>query len=46
MRNLKQKVDVYFDLQGDIEGQVIYYGMIGIMSFIMIGGTIGNIILK
>lgn len=44
MRNLKHKVDAYFDLEHDTEGQLIYYGMIGAFLFVMIGGTIGNII--
>lgn len=46
MRKLKNKVDVYFDLQGDTEGQFLYYGMIGIMLFTMVGGTLGNIFVK
>lgn len=43
MRNLKHKVDVYFDLDGDIEGQLLYYGCIGSMAFTMIVGTLGKI---
>ncbi|EJW14057.1 hypothetical protein M5X00_26440 [Paenibacillus alvei] len=43
MRNFKHKVDVYFDLDGNIEGQFLYYGAIGTMAFSMIVGTIGGI---
>lgn len=43
MRNLKQKVDMYFELDGNPSGQLLYYGMIGSMSLIMIAGTISNI---
>ncbi|WP_255305642.1 hypothetical protein [Paenibacillus sp. Mc5Re-14] len=40
----KNKIDVYFDLQGDTEGQLLYYGMIGVMVFVMVGGTLGNLL--
>ncbi|WP_179089092.1 hypothetical protein [Paenibacillus odorifer] len=43
MKSLKHKVDVYFDLQGDSEGQFLYYGMLGLMGFAVIAGTLGNI---
>ena len=42
---LKHNVDVWFDLDGDMEGQFLYYGMlsfavIGIMSMMM--ALVGN----
>ncbi|MGG4105181.1 hypothetical protein AAXB25_14790 [Paenibacillus lautus] len=44
MRQLKNKLDLYFDLQGDIEGQLLYYGLLGLMLFAMVGGTLGGLI--
>lgn len=43
MRQLKNKLDLYFDLQGDTEGQFLYYGAIGLMLFAMVGGTLGGL---
>jgi hypothetical protein len=40
MRELKNKIDVYFDLDGDAVGQVMYYSVIGFMFFVMFLTTI------
>ena len=40
MRRLKAKIDTYFDLEGDVEGQVIYYGMLFIVAILSIAGII------
>lgn len=44
MKNLKNKVDAYFDLEHNPEGQLLYYGMIGVMLIVVVSGTIGSIL--
>lgn len=45
MKQLKVKVDEYFDLEGDISGQCLYYGTLGFMFAVMFFGTIANLAL-
>jgi hypothetical protein len=46
VKTFKQKIDVYFDLDGNVEGQLIYYGTVGVMLFIMFFGTLANLFQK
>jgi len=39
--NLKKKIDEYFELEGDTEGQLLYYGATGGMLLVMITHSIG-----
>lgn len=41
--HIKALIDHYFDLDGDIEGQLYFYGCIGTMTFVMSIGTIINL---
>lgn len=44
MKTLKQKVDAYYDLEGNTEGQLFFYGAIGVIGFISCASILNTLI--